>query len=322
MTKRALIFGVSGQDGGYLANYLLSHGYEVIGLSRDAEVSSFSCLDSLGIKSKLVLDSVSASDFRSVAQIFQRYKPDEVYNLSGQSSVGLSFNQPVETIDSHLQATITILEVMKFLDRPIRFYNACSSECFGDVAVEHPANEHSPFKPRSPYALAKAASFWAVANYREAYGLYACSGILGNHESPLRPTRFVTQKIIHAAHQISQGLSDKLVLGNIDVIRDWGWAEEYVQAMHLMLQENQASDFVIATGDSCSLRHFVELVFENYNLDANNYIETQDSLLRPTDIKACYLDASKANKHLGWKAVFNVDDVVKKLVLAQIRSHS
>ena len=314
MSKRALIIGVSGQDGAYLARHLLANNYDVIGLSRDAETSNFANLARLNIKDKLVFDSISASDFRSVVNVFQRYQPDEVYNLAGQSSVGLSFSQPVETIDSHLQATITILEVIKFLDRPIRFYNACSSECFGDVVPEFPADEETPFRPRSPYALAKAAAFWAVANYREAYGLYACSGILGNHESSLRPTRFVTHKIIHSAQQIAKGLTDKLVLGNIDVIRDWGWAEEYVQAMNLMLQQDSASDFVVATGKSCSLRHFVDLVFQAYDLNADDFVQTENALFRPTDIKACYLNPSKAEQQLGWTATSYVSEVVSKLV--------
>jgi len=317
MSKIALIFGVGGQDGSYLAEHLLSKGYEVIGLSRDAEVSNFHNLQLLGIKDRVVLDSVSASDFRSVAQIFQRYQPDEIFNLAGQSSVGLSFNQPVETIDSHLQATITILEVMKFLDRPIKFYNACSSECFGDVDPLSPVTEESAFRPRSPYALAKAASFWAVANYREAYGLFACSGILGNHESPLRPKRFVTQKIINTVDQISKGEAGQLILGNIDVVRDWGWAEEYIVAMSSMLQLDKAEDFIISTGVSSSLRDFVELVFKEYSLDSKEFVKSEDSLFRPTDIKGCYLNPKKAEDVLGWTASTTIEGVVKKLVASQ-----
>ncbi len=315
MSNRALIIGVSGQDGVYLAKHLLSQGYEVIGLSRDSEANSFKNLSYLGIKEQITLDSISSSDFRSVAQVFQRYNPDEIYNLAGQSSVGLSFNQPVETIDSHLQATITILEVIKFLDKPIKFYNACSSECFGEVEKHHPADEEFPFRPRSPYALGKAAAFWAVANYREAYGLFACSGILGNHESPLRPTRFVTQKIIHTADQIAKGQADKLILGNTDVIRDWGWAEEYVVAMALMLKQTEPHDFVIATGQSYSLKQFVQLVFEEYGLDSEKYTKINSSLFRPTDIKASYLNPTKAENLLNWKANYQLKDVIRKLIL-------
>ena len=313
MTNRALIIGVSGQDGVYLAKHLLAQGYEVIGLSRDAETGSFHGLSTMGIKKQITLDSISASDFRSVAHVFQRYQPNEVYNLAGQSSVGLSFNQPVETIDSHLQATITILEVIKFLGKDIKFYNACSSECFGEVDANQPANEEFPFRPRSPYALGKAASFWAVANYREAYGLFACSGILGNHESPLRPERFVTQKVIRTVAKIAEGKAKGLVLGNTGVIRDWGWAEDYVQAMNLMLLQDNAEDFVIATGESHPLMQFVKLAFEYFDLEYSQYLKVEKSLFRPSDIKSSYLNPTKANEVLGWKASHNLSSVVEKL---------
>ena len=314
MAKRALIIGVSGQDGSYLAQHLLTLGYEVVGLSRDAETHSFTNLVRLGIKDRLVLDSISPTDFRSVVQVFGRYEPDEVYNLSGQSSVGLSFSQPVETIDSHLQATIIILEVIKFLNKPIRFYNACSSECFGETDPNHPASELTPFRPRSPYALGKSASFWAVDNYREAYGLFACSGILGNHESPLRSSRFVTQKVIAAAGNIRDGSQDKLYLGNTAIVRDWGWAPEYVVAMHGMLNLDFATDFVIATGHSCALSDFVDLVFRAHDLDSQDHVEIKTDFLRPTDIKSCYLNPQKAKAQLNWEAQKNVTDVVEALV--------
>ena len=263
--KTALIIGISGQDGAYLAKHLLESNYIVIGTSRDAERNQLTNLKHLKIDRDIVIDSMSTSDFRSVAQVFQKHSPDEVYNLSGQSSVGLSFGQPGETIESHLQATITILEVIKFLELPIRFYNACSSECFGDVDPSNPANELSPFRPKSPYAVGKAAAFWAVANYRDAYGLFACSGILGNHESILRPKRFVTQKIISAVKNIASGKQSKLLLGDVSVIRDWGLSSEYVQAMRLMLQQENAEDFVIASGQSHSLLYFVEKAFEHHD---------------------------------------------------------
>jgi len=311
--KRALIIGVSGQDGAYLSKHLLSCGYEVIGTSRDAENNSFYNLNQLDVAKKIVTDSVSTLDFRSVAQAFQKYQPHEVYNLSGQSSVGLSFNQPGETIESHLQATLTILEVMKFLDLPIRFYNACSSECFGDVSKKNPANESTPFRPNSPYAVGKAAAFWAVSNYREAYGLYACSGILGNHESLLRPDRFVTQKIIHAARNIACGKQQALVLGDTSVIRDWGLSEEYVVAMRLMLQQENPDDYVIATGQSFELNYFVDLAFDFYGLKAVDYVEVDASLFRPADVKHSFLDPKKALNHLNWKAENNIHGVVKNL---------
>ena len=316
MAKRAVVIGVSGQDGAYLARHLLENDYEVIGLSRDAEASSFSNLRKLGIKDKIVFDSVSTTDFRSVLQSIGRYRPDEIYNLSGQSSVGLSFSQPVETIDSHLQATITILEVIKFLDRPIRFYNACSSECFGETDVDQPADELTPFRPKSPYALGKAAAFWVVNNYREAYGLFACSGILGNHESPLRSSRFVTQKVVKTAAEIKAGKQSKLVLGNTNIFRDWGWGPEYVVAMQAMLAQDEPADFVIATGVSYSLDHFIDLVFQAHGLSSEDHLETSEEFIRPTDIKYCYLNPRKAKDLLNWQAKKDTGQVVTALVEA------
>jgi GDPmannose 4,6-dehydratase len=236
--KTALICGISGQDGAYLAQLLLSKGYNVCGTSRDAQVSSFSNLVKLGIRDRVKLESVALNDFRSVLQVLTKIQPDEVYNLAGQTSVSLSFEQPVETLESIATGTLNLLESMRFFNKPIKFYNAGSSECFGDTNGEA-ATESTPFRPRSPYAVAKAAAFWEVANYREAYNLFACSGILFNHESPLRPERFVTQKIVSTACRIAAGSSEKLLLGNIEIERDWGWAPEYVEAMYLMLQQDE-----------------------------------------------------------------------------------
>ena len=255
--KKALICGVSGQDGAYLAQLLLNKGYSVCGTSRDAQMSSFQNLARLGIRDSVKLESVSLTDFRSVLQVLTKIQPDEVYNLAGQSSVGLSFDQPVETLESVATGTLNLLEAIRFTGANIKLYNAGSSECFGDTG-ELAADESTPFRPRSPYAVAKAAAFWEVANYREAYGLFACSGILYNHESPLRPARFVTQKIVAAACRIATGSSEQLYLGNISVVRDWGWAPEYVEAMYLMLQQQQPDDYAIATGESNKLEDFVE----------------------------------------------------------------
>jgi len=255
MTK-ALICGISGQDGAYLAKLLLNKNYSVCGTSRDAESSTFKNLNILGIKDKVELESMALNDFRSVLQVIVKFEPDEIYNLAGQSSVSLSFAQPVETLDSIATGTLNILEAIRFTGKNIKFYNASSSECFGDIG-DCPADENTPFRPRSPYAVAKATAFWEVANYREAYNIFACSGILFNHESPLRSQRFVTQKIIQTAHNIAQKKATTLELGNIDIKRDWGWAEEYVEAMYLMLQQPQPDDYVIATGASYSLQDFV-----------------------------------------------------------------
>src|SRR5260370_6677608 len=317
--KRALITGISGQDGAYLARYLLSLGYEVWGTSRDAQIAPFNNLVRLGIKERVHLERLALNDFRSVLQVLAKVQPDEVYNLGGQSSVSLSFQQPVDTLESISVSTLIFLECIRFMGRPIRFYNAGSSECFGDLNGET-ANELTPFRPRSPYAVAKSTAFWQVANYREAYGLYACSGILFNHESPLRPERFVTKKIALAAARISQGLQKELVLGNTAVSRDWGWAPEYVEAMHAMLQLSQPEDFVIATGRSCSLREFVEVAFQQVGLDPARYVKIDKSLFRPTEIEVGRGDASKAASVLKWQAGPKLPQVAKLWVDAALKA--
>jgi GDPmannose 4,6-dehydratase len=313
--KTALICGVSGQDGAYLAQLLLSKDYVVCGTSRDAQMSSFQNLVRLGIREQVKLESAALNDFRSVLQVLIKTQPDEVYNLAGQSSVGLSFEQPVETLDSITIATLNLLEAIRFTGAPIKFYNAGSSECFGDIG-EQAADETTPFRPRSPYAVAKAAAFWEVANYREAYGLFACSGILFNHDSPLRPKRFVTQKIVDAACRIAQGSQEKLYLGNIAIQRDWGWAPEYVEAMYLMLQHQEPGDYVIATGESRKLEDFVAAAFACVGLDWQEHVITDASLLRPTDLAISKGNPAKANLKLGWQAQSKMNEVVQMMVQA------
>jgi GDPmannose 4,6-dehydratase len=316
---RALICGVSGQDGAHLAKFLLAKGYEVIGTSRDAQLTSFRNLDRLQIpRAGIDLGSMAPNDFRSVLQTLKKFAPDEIYNLSGQSSVGLSFEQPVETLESIATATHNFLEVIRFLDRPIRFYNAGSSECFGDTPPEG-ANEETPFRPRSPYGVAKSTAFWQVANYREAYGIQACTGILFNHESPLRPVRFVTRKIVSTACRISKGSREKLSLGDLSIRRDWGWAPEYVSAMWAMLNSPAPlADHVIATGQSHSLEQFVARAFECLDLDWRDHVETDASLRRPTEISFSRGDASRAREILGWSAVRGMDEVVAELVREEL----
>ncbi len=316
-SKRALICGVSGQDGSYLAHHLLSLGYEVFGTSRDVATSGFGNLDRLGIREKIQLVSMAPNDFRSVLGVVDSTVPQEIYNLSGQSSVGLSFQQPVETLESMLTATVNILEAIRFLKKPVRFYNACSAECFGNTG-DVPANEETPFRPRSPYGVAKAAAFWQVANYREAYGLFACSGILFNHESPLRPERFVVSKIVHGARRIVGGDTKKLVLGNLDVSRDWGWAPEYVQAMHRMVHSDLPQDFVIATGKTHSLADFAKAVFLEFGLNWEDHVEIDPALMRPSDIAANRADPSQASKVLGWRAKLGLQELAGKLAAGDL----
>jgi GDPmannose 4,6-dehydratase len=316
MSKRVLICGVSGQDGAYLAQLLLGKGYEVYGSSRDAQMSPFTNLIRLGIKQDVCLESVSLTDFRSVLQALMKVQPDEVYNLAGQSSVGLSFQQPVETQESIALGTLNLLEAIRFTRLPIRLYNAGSGECFGNTDV--PATRETPFRPRSPYATAKATAFWEVANYRDAYGLFACSGILFNHDSPLRPERFVTKKVITAACRIVSGSQEKLTLGNIEIQRDWGWAPEYVEAMWMMLQQGEPQDFIIATGESHSLQEFVEATFAELNLDWREHVVSDNSLFRPSDIYISRANPWRAREILGWQAQLKMKDVVRRMVEAEL----
>jgi GDPmannose 4,6-dehydratase len=314
---RALICGISGQDGAYLAKLLLERGYEVIGTSRDAQVARFDNLARLGVLNRAKLESMSAVDFRSVFEVLRKWMPQEVYNLSGQSSVGLSFEQPVETFNSIVNGTVNLLEAIRFLGEPIRFYNASSSECFGDVTGDV-ANERTPFQPRSPYGTAKAAAHWVVSNYREGYGLFACNGILFNHESPLRPGRFVTKKIVNAAARIAKGSKEKLSLGNLKVRRDWGWAPEYVDAMRRMLQQETPDDYVVATGRLSSLEEFVAAVFSAVDLEWHEHVVSDPALMRPTDLAGFAGDASRAAEQLDWRASITMPGVAVALVRAEM----
>ncbi|MDP3187503.1 GDP-mannose 4,6-dehydratase [Limnobacter sp.] len=310
----ALICGVGGQDGSLLAKFLLRKGYTVYGTSRDAQGSTLSNLEKLKIKDQVKLLTMLPEDFRSVFVALQRSDPDEVYLLAGQSSVGLSFEQPAETIQSISMGALNLLEAIRMVGaRKIKLYHAGSSECFGDTQGV-PATEATPFAPRSPYAVAKASAFWLVNNYREAYGIHACTGILFNHESPLRPQRFVTQKIIQTAKRIAAGSDEALELGRLDIVRDWGWAEEFVEAMWLMLQQDQAEDFVIATGSSHSLEDFVRITFESLDMDWKEHVRQSESYMRPTDISISKANPEKAAAKLSWLPKSNMVDVIKKML--------
>lgn len=311
--RRALICGISGQDGAYLAQLLLNKGYEVWGTSRDAQVSGFGNLSRLGIRDQIKAVSMALNDFRSVLQAISRSEPHEIYNLSGQSSVGLSFEQPAETLESIATGTLNLLEAIRFLGLPIRFYNAGSSECFGDLNGIA-ADENTHFQPRSPYAVAKSTAHWLVSNYRSAYQLFSCTGILFNHESPLRPTRFVTRKIVQAAVKISRGAPEKLILGDIDVQRDWGWSPEYVDAMWRMLQLDNPEDFVISTGESNSLRDFVATAFAEVGLDWSQHVLQDAALFRPSELRYNCGNSEKARHMLDWKAHMKMRDVVQEMI--------
>lgn len=313
--KCALICGVGGQDGAYLAKLLLEKGYRVVGTSRDEMTSAFGGLVRLGIRDRISTVSMAINDFRSVLTTIKKIEPDEIYNLAGQTSVGLSFDQPVETIESIAIGTLNLLEAIRLVDKSARLYNAGSSECFGDTGDEF-ATEETPFHPRSPYAVAKATAHGLVANYRDAYQIFACTGILFNHESPLRPERFVTQKIVRAAARIAKGSGEKLYLGNLDIHRDWGWAPEYVEAMWMMMQQEKADDFVIATGRTVSLEYFAAKSFACFGLDWRNYVDSDRSLLRPSDIQFGRGNPAKASRLLGWQSRLDVDGVIANMCAA------
>jgi GDPmannose 4,6-dehydratase len=312
MKKSALITGIGGQDGAYLARLLVSKGYKVFGTSRDAGVSRFESLVRLGIAEQVHFLSMAPNDFKSTLTAISKARPDEIYHLAGQTSVGLSFEQPSETIESITIGTLNILESLRFLGMPARFYHASSSECFGDTAGL-PADERTPFNPVSPYAVAKSAAHWLVRNYRDAHKMFASNGILFNHESELRPTRFVTQKVVQAARRISLGSKEVLTLGDLSIVRDWGWAPEYVDAMWRMLQNDTPDDFVIATGEANSLQDFVSQSFAIFGLNWQEYVRYDDQLKRPNEIPWSQGSPEKARRVLGWCAEKKMGDVVTAL---------
>ena len=316
--KVALIVGISGQDGAYLSRFLLERGYTVHGTSRDKEMSSFANLHRLDIHSQISLHSAAVQDFRSVVQVIGRTEPTEIYNFAAQSSVGLSFDQPVETIESILAGTLNVLEAVRFLGIDAKLYNASTSECFGDTGIM-PADETTAFKPCSPYGVAKAAAYWLVSNYRQCYRLFACSGILFNHESPFRPARFVTQKIVRGAVDVAQKNAEIIELGNLQITRDWGWAPEYVEAMWRMLQQEKAEDFVVATGVSSTLEAFVARAFAYFDLDWRRYVRVREDLFRTSDIQISAGNPAKAQRVLGWKATTAMPDIVSRLIEAELQ---
>jgi GDPmannose 4,6-dehydratase len=324
MPKRALICGISGQDGGYLSRLLLNKGYEIWGTSRDAEMAQFTNLRRLGIFDSVQLVSLNLRDTGGILSLLRSVRPDQVYSLAGQSSVGLSFEQPVETIESIALHTLNLLEAIRLSDRDIRLYNAGSTECFGDTG-EGVANEHSPFNPCSPYAVAKASAYWIVSNYRQAYRLFACTGILSNHDSPLRPRRFVTRKIIRAVAELSQGGETRLHLGNLQIERDWGWAPDYIDAIWRMMEQPVPSDYVIATGQSYPLVDFVRTAFELIGRDWREFVTVDERLMRPSEITHNKVNPSKAAMDLKWRAQFKMPDVVRSMLeneLAMIRGET
>lgn len=321
--KKALITGITGQDGSYLAEFLLEKGYEVHGVVRRSSSFTTGRIDHLyedpreNQKARLKLHFGDLSDGGGLAHLVQSVRPDEVYNLGAQSHVKVSFDNPIYTVNVDALGTLRLLETLRTVDYPVRYYQASSSEMFG-LVQETPQRETTPFHPRSPYACAKVYSHWQTVNYREAYDLFACSGILFNHESPRRGKTFVTRKITRAATRIKLGLQEHLFLGNLDAKRDWGYAKDYVEAMWLMLQQDEPDDFVIATGETHSVREFVERTFAILDLDPDKHVRIDPSYFRPAEVELLLGDPSKAREKLGWTPRTSFQELIEMMVASDL----
>ncbi len=317
MSKTALITGITGQDGAYLAELLLHKDYRVVGAERRASTRNRMRLDELGITQDVEFADFDLADQGNMVRVLQRYEPDEVYNLAAQSFVALSFEQPVMTGDITGVGVTRLLESVRAVNPAVRFYQASTSEMFGKVQAV-PQNEETPFYPRSPYGVAKLYAHWMTVNYREAYGMFACSGILFNHESPLRGVEFVTRKITLAVANIKRGRQKELRLGNLDAKRDWGYAREYVAGMFEMLQQADPDDFVLATGETHTVEEFVEAAFSAVNLDWHDYVVIDPAFVRPAEVDLLLGDASKAKRVLGWQPRTTFEELVALMVEADL----
>lgn len=315
MTKRALITGITGQDGSYLAEFLLGKGYEVHGMVRRSSTESFERIAHL--EGRVNLHQADLLDQLSLVNLMREVMPHEVYNLAAQSFVPTSWLQPLLTGEFTALGVTRVLDAIHLVDPDIRFYQASSSEMFGDVR-EEPQTENTPFYPRSPYGVSKVYGHWITVNYRESYGMFACSGILFNHESPRRGKEFVTRKVTDAVARIKLGIQKKLKLGNLDAKRDWGFAGDYVQAMWLMLQQERPDDYVVSTGVKHSVRNLVDIAFHHVGLDPDEFIEIDPALFRPAEVNHLCGDASKARQQLGWQPSVNFEELVKMMVDADL----
>ncbi|MCY0870672.1 MAG: GDP-mannose 4,6-dehydratase [Firmicutes bacterium] len=321
MKKTALVTGITGQDGAYLSKLLIEEGYTVVGTYRRASGLDIWRLRYLGIEDKITLESMDLEDLSNQIRVLKRYKPSEVYNLAAQSFVAVSFEQPLLTGSVTGLGAANLLEAIRLVDPSIRFYQASTSEMFGKVR-EVPQSELTPFYPRSPYGVAKLYAHWMTVNYREAYNMFSCSGILFNHESPLRGIEFVTRKITDGVARIRTGVADCLTLGNLEAKRDWGFAGDYVRAMWLMLQQDEPNDYVIATGQTRSVRDFVELAFLAAGIENwENYIRLDERFVRPSEVDLLLGDAQKANNALSWSPTMELEDLVKLMVDADLQRY-
>ncbi|MBM4093364.1 MAG: GDP-mannose 4,6-dehydratase [Planctomycetes bacterium] len=315
MTKRALITGITGQDGAYLAEFLLKRGYEVHGMVRRSSTENFERIGHL--RDTISLHQADLLDQLSIVRLVEETRPHELYNLAAQSFVPTSFLQPLLTGEFTALGVTRVLEAVRLVNKDIRVYQASSSEMFGSVQ-EEPQTERTPFWPRSPYGVAKVYGYWITVNYRESYGIFACNGILFNHESPLRGKEFVTRKITDAVARIKFGLQKKLKLGNLDALRDWGFAGDYVRAMWMMLTHDTPDDYVVATGEKHSVREFAEIAFRHAGLDWRDYVEVDERFLRPAEVTTLCGDSGKAKQTLGWKPEVSFADLVRMMVDADL----
>ena len=315
MARRALITGITGQDGAYMARFLLHKGYEVHGMVRRSSTENFERIS--GLHDRITLHQADLLDQLSIITLIQDIRPQEVYNLAAQSFVPTSWLQPVLTSEFTALGVTRVLDAIRLVDPTIRFYQASSSEMFGKVH-EEPQNEQTPFWPRSPYGVAKVYGHWITVNYRESYDIFACSGILFNHTSPFRGKEFVTRKVTDTVARIKLGTRQKLALGNLDAMRDWGFAGDYIEAMWLMLQQDRPDDFVIATGEKHSVRELAELAFSRVGLNWEDHVISDPRLFRPAEVNTLRGDAGKAHRILGWKPTVSFTDLIHMMVDADL----
>lgn len=313
--KTAIITGITGQDGAYLSKFLLEKNYKIIGITRNLHSTNFLGLKYLQVNNDIELVEANLLDFSNIIRLLEKYQPDEIYNLAAQSSVGLSFEQPIGTLEFNIISVANILEAVRIINKQIKIYQSSSSEMYGNIALNQlPIDENFIIHPSSPYGVSKATSHWTSVNYREAYGMFISCGILFNHESVLRRSNFVTKKVLNSAIKIKNGELEHLVVGNTSIKRDWGYAPEYVKTMWLMLNYKDADDFVICSGEAHSLDEFITKVFNKLNIDPNKYVKKDLSLLRPVDLEVIYGNPSKAKNKLNWDYKISFDQLIDKLI--------
>lgn len=318
--KTAIITGITGQDGAYLSKFLLEKNYKVIGITRSLQVGNLNGLSFLGVENDVELVEANVFDLSNIIRLLEKYNPVEFYNLAAQSSVGLSFEQPIGTLEYNIISVANILEAVRIINRDIKFYQSSSSEMYGNVDKNSlPIDENFIIHPASPYAISKAAAHWISVNYREAYKLFVSSGILFNHESVLRRQNFVTKKIISSALKIKRNEMEVLKVGNTSIMRDWGYAPEYIKVMWQMLNADKPGDYVICTGEAHSLQQFIEKVFIQFDLDPKKYVQFDEKLYRPVELEIIYGNPDKAKTELNWKYTMTFDELIQKLIEDEIQ---